>query len=50
MDSFLVDMKDVSLSFFTETGEQKVLDGVTLTIMKGEIKRLVGEKETGFFI
>ncbi len=40
-------MKDVSLSFFTETGEQKVLDGVSLSIKEGEIMGLVGESGSG---
>ena len=46
-DDNLLDVENLRVSFGTERGVAKVLDGVNLTIRRGEIMGLVGESGCG---
>jgi peptide/nickel transport system ATP-binding protein len=43
----LLDVRDLSTSFFLRTGELRVIDGVDLSIEAGEVLGLVGETGSG---
>ena len=43
----LLDVRDLSLSYATGSGAARVLDGVSLTLARGEIMGLVGESGCG---
>jgi ABC-type dipeptide/oligopeptide/nickel transport system ATPase component len=45
--SVLLEIKDLSTSFFTSDGEVKVVDGVTFNIENGKTMGLVGESGCG---
>jgi oligopeptide/dipeptide ABC transporter ATP-binding protein len=47
MDPDLLSVRNVSVSFSTESGTARVLDAVDLTIRRGEIMGLVGESGCG---
>ncbi len=47
MDTELLSVRDVSVSFSTESGTAHVLDAVSLTLRRGEIMGLVGESGCG---
>jgi peptide/nickel transport system ATP-binding protein len=47
MDIDLLSVRDVSVSFSTESGTARVLDSVSLTLRRGEIMGLVGESGCG---
>ncbi|MGO9611112.1 MAG: ATP-binding cassette domain-containing protein, partial [Verrucomicrobiia bacterium] len=43
----LLDVHDLRVSFFTDEGEVRAVDGVTFTIQRGETLALVGESGCG---
>src|SRR5438093_4806997 len=43
----LLDVRDLRVSFFTDEGEVRAVDGVSFTIKKGETLALVGESGCG---
>jgi len=43
----LLDVKDLQVSFFTDEGEVRAVDGVSFSIQKGETLALVGESGCG---
>jgi oligopeptide/dipeptide ABC transporter ATP-binding protein len=43
----LLDVKNLQISFFTDEGEVRAVDGVSFTIQKGETLALVGESGCG---
>ncbi len=45
--STLLDVRDLRVSFFTEEGEVRAVDGVSFTIRRGETLALVGESGCG---
>lgn len=47
MAEYLVDIKDECLSFFTQAGEVKALNGVSIQLKDGEILGIVGESGSG---
>ncbi|MSP00233.1 MAG: ABC transporter ATP-binding protein [Acetobacteraceae bacterium] len=47
MDADLLSIRDVSVSFTTESGTAHVLDEISLTLRRGEIMGLVGESGCG---
>lgn len=47
MANYLVDIKDERLSFFTQAGEVKALNGVSIQLKDGEILGIVGESGSG---
>src|SRR5690242_21672445 len=47
MSAELLSVRDLSVSFTTETGVARVLDGVNLSLATGEIVGLVGESGCG---
>ena len=47
MGIYLLDIRNEKLSFFTQAGEVRALDDVTLRMMDGEILGIVGESGSG---
>ncbi len=47
MNEFLLQMKNVSLSFFTPAGEVKALNDVSFNLRDGEVLGIVGESGSG---
>ncbi|MBA4686693.1 MAG: ABC transporter ATP-binding protein [Candidatus Galacturonibacter soehngenii] len=47
MANYLVDIKDERLSFFTQAGEVKALNGVSIQLKEGEVLGIVGESGSG---
>jgi peptide/nickel transport system ATP-binding protein len=45
--SHVVDIKDLSISFATDAGAVKAVDGVSLTVNRGEVLAIVGESGSG---
>ena len=43
----VVDIKDLSISFATDAGAVKAVDGVSLTVNRGEVLAIVGESGSG---
>src|SRR5580692_2604896 len=43
----LLEVRDLSVSFFTDEGEVHAVDGVSFTIQRGETLALVGESGCG---
>jgi peptide/nickel transport system ATP-binding protein len=46
-NSTLLDVRNLQVSFFTDEGEVRAVDGVSFTIMKGETLAVVGESGCG---
>ncbi len=47
MNTTLIDVRDVGMTFATDGGEKTVLSGVTLSIREGEIVALLGRSGSG---
>jgi oligopeptide/dipeptide ABC transporter ATP-binding protein len=47
MDNTLLDVQNLQVSFFTDEGEVRAVDGVSFTIQRGETLALVGESGCG---
>ncbi|MCL2323557.1 MAG: ABC transporter ATP-binding protein [Oscillospiraceae bacterium] len=47
MEDYLVEIKDLRLSFFTPAGEVKALNGVDIRVRVGEVLGIVGESGSG---
>ncbi|MDO5016516.1 MAG: ABC transporter ATP-binding protein [Eubacteriales bacterium] len=47
MSEYLLEVKDLRTSFFTEAGEVKAVDGVSFTLKPGEVLGIVGESGSG---
>jgi len=47
MSDYLVDIKDLRLSFFTPAGEVKALNNVSIHLKEGEVLGVVGESGSG---
>ncbi|MDO9398087.1 MAG: ABC transporter ATP-binding protein [Herbiconiux sp.] len=45
--STVVDIRDLSISFATDAGAVKAVDGVSLTVNRGEVLAIVGESGSG---
>src|SRR2546421_5299 len=46
-NNILLDVRNLQISFFTEEGEVRAVDGVNFTIKRGETLALVGESGCG---
>ena len=44
---YLLEVKDLHTSFFTDSGEVKAVNGVSFTLKPGEIMGIVGESGSG---
>ena len=43
----LLEMKDLSISFYNKTGEIQAVRGISYTLHKGEVLGIVGESGSG---
>ena len=46
-EEYLLEVKDLHTSFFTESGEEKAVNGVSFTLKPGEVMGIVGESGSG---